>query len=231
MKYFTIVIVMLLSIFTSHAQTYELGGLVGGSKYIGDVGSTQAFPPTDLAFGGVFKWNRSPRHSFRLNALIMGISGDDSNAKESRRVERGYDFKNTLTEFSLGLEYTFWEFDLHTGKPQNTPYLFLGVGYFGHKSLYLNPENSEIEEYDTTWEFAIPMAVGYKFTVATKAVLGIEIGARYTFTDNLDGNNPTGRLEDDFGLKFGNVNNNDWYFYTGVYLTFAFGREPCYCNF
>ena len=33
-------------------------------------------------------------------------------------------------------------------------------------------------------------------TVGTKMVLGFEIGARYTFTDDLDGSNPIKGLED-----------------------------------
>ena len=75
------------------------------------------------------------------------------------------------------------------------------------------------------------MVVGFKTTVGTKLVLGLEIGARYTFTDNLDGSNPTGALADDASLKFGNTNSDDWYVFTGATLTFTFGRKPCYCNF
>ncbi|MEP2335783.1 MAG: DUF6089 family protein, partial [Nonlabens ulvanivorans] len=32
-------------------------------------------------------------------------------------------------------------------------------------------------------------------------------------------------------VRFGNINNNDWYVFSGVTLTYAFGRKPCYCNF
>ncbi|MEO9560182.1 MAG: DUF6089 family protein, partial [Nonlabens ulvanivorans] len=48
-----------------------------------------------------------------------------------------------------------------------------------------------------------------------------------TFTDNLDGSNN----EDFENVRFGNINNNDWYVFSGVTLTYAFGRKPCYCNF
>jgi hypothetical protein len=75
------------------------------------------------------------------------------------------------------------------------------------------------------------MVIGYKATLSTKLIAAIEIGARYTFTDDIDGSNPIQNLEDRTDLKFGNQNNNDWYVFTGITFSFTFGREPCYCNF
>ena len=75
------------------------------------------------------------------------------------------------------------------------------------------------------------MVFGLKWSIATKFVLGLEVGARYTFTDNLDGSTPE---EFDGGENlpsFGNPNTNDWYMFTGITLTYTFGRKPCYCNF
>jgi len=221
---------LIFSIYSGKSQTYELGGIIGGSNYTGDVGSSNYIAPTDLAVGAIFRWNRSPRHSFRLGAMLAGIRGDDTNSNERRRQERGYSFTNIVRELSLGMEYTFWEFDLHSGKDQSTPYLYTGLVFFGYNALALD-NNQNLSEYGNASNFAIPMAVGYKMNISTKMIIGLELGARYTFTDNLDGSNPTGNLEGDTSLKFGHLNNNDWYFYSGITLTFAFGREPCYCNF
>jgi len=55
--------------FNSQAQTYEVGLYAGGSNFIGDVGSTSYIAPNSPAIGGIFKWNRSKRHSFRFTAL------------------------------------------------------------------------------------------------------------------------------------------------------------------
>ncbi|MFL2601129.1 MAG: DUF6089 family protein, partial [Flavobacteriaceae bacterium] len=30
--------------------------------------------------------------------------------------------------------------------------------------------------------------------------------------------------------KFGNINNNDWYIFTGLTISFTFGDLPCYCK-
>lgn len=230
MRYFTALLFILTATFLGRSQTYEIGGMIGGANYIGDVGKTNYISPNTVVVGGIFKWTRSARHSFRATLLFAPIEGDDSKSDEARRQERGYSFDNSIKELSVGLEYTFWEFNMYNGQPQATPYLYTGLTYFTYNALYKTTSNA-IEKYDNAGALAIPMVVGFKATVGTSMVLGIEIGARYAFTDDLDGSNPVKDLENDESLKFGNVNSNDWYVFTGITLTYTFGRRPCYCNF
>ena len=230
MKYFASVILLLTTALMASAQTYEIGGMIGGSNYIGDVGRTNYIYPNNMALGGIFKWNRSPRHSFRASFLFAKIDGDDAKSDSYRREQRGYSFENTIKELSIGLEYTFWEFDVHSQESISTPYLYTGLTAFGYSALYKNDIN-EIKKFDDGISLAIPMVVGYKASVGHFAMVGFEVGARYTFTDNLDGSNPGKEKKEDASLKFGNINSNDWYVFTGLTVTFAFGRKPCYCNF
>jgi len=229
MRYLLALVICVFGFLGSHSQTYEVGGFLGGANYIGDVGKTNYINPKDIAFGGIFKWNRSPRHSFRASLIYAEISADDLDSSEERRQQRGYSFENNLLELSVGIEYTFWEFNLHTGLPQTAPYLYTGLTIFGYDSLFRR--RTEIVSFDRQTGIAIPMVVGLKTTLGTRFVLAGEIGARYTFTDNLDGSNPTGTLENEPGLEFGNINSTDWYVFTGITLTVEFGRKPCYCNF
>jgi len=230
MRYFVFAITLVITALTGRSQTYEIGGFLGGANYIGEIGNTTYINPNTLAVGGIVKWNRSNRHSFRGSIIIAGIKSDDANSSESRRQQRGLRFQNTITEASLGIEYSFWEFSLHKERSQRAPYLYTGITYFTYNALQKG-RNNTIVKFDNAGTFAIPMVVGYKFSLGTKTVLGLEIGARYTFTDNLDGSNPQGDLENIEQLRFGNINNDDWYVFTGVTFTFAFGRKPCYCNF
>ncbi|AFL80343.1 hypothetical protein Aeqsu_0840 [Aequorivita sublithincola DSM 14238] len=229
MKYFATVFLILSTVFIAQSQTYEIGGMIGGANYIGDVGKTNYINPNSLALGGIFKWNRSTRHSFRGSFMVAKIKGDDSQSSNSRRNQRGYSFENTVKELSIGIEYTFWDFNVHAQKSISTPYLYTGLTGFTYTALHRRGEN--IVEYDNASSIAIPMIVGFKANISQNAMFGFEIGARYTFTDDLDGSNPVKGLKDDQGAKFGNINNDDWYVFTGVTLTFAFGRKPCYCNF
>jgi len=231
MKYFTAILFLLATAFSTYSQTYEIGGLLGGTNYIGDVGKTNYLSPNDMAIGAIFKWNRSARHSFRGSLMVASINGDDNDSDETRRNQRGYNFSNTIMELSVGIEYTFWEFSMYTGQPASAPYLYTGLTYFGYNALVKQPNTNVIDDYDKAGAVAIPMVVGYKTTIGTRLVLGFEIGARYTLTDDLDGSNPVGSLDGEDSLKFGNTNSNDWYVFTGATLTFTFGRRPCYCNF
>jgi len=43
----------------------------------------------------------------------------------------------------------------------------------------------------------------------------------------LDGSNPTNKSISQ--LKFGNLNSNDWYMFTGFTITYTFGNKPCFC--
>jgi hypothetical protein len=53
-----ILLVFFLSIpFIVTAQTYEVGIFAGGANTIGDVGRTNYILPSNVAFGGIFKWN------------------------------------------------------------------------------------------------------------------------------------------------------------------------------
>ncbi|MBW2962415.1 DUF6089 family protein [Mesonia aestuariivivens] len=230
MRYLTAVIIMVLLNNTLEAQTYEIGVMFGGINYIGDVGKTNYISPNKLAIGGIAKWNRSDRHSFRASLLYTQLSANDADSDEARRKQRGYSFDNSMIEGSLGLEFTFKEWNLHTFKKQFTPYLYTGITGFLAHDMGLN-SNGEISTQKRKLDFAIPMVFGAKYTLTTDLILAAEIGARYTFTDNLDGSNPE-EFDDGKNLtSFGNPNTNDWYMFTGITLTYTFGRKPCYCNF
>jgi hypothetical protein len=230
MRFYTFLFFFIFIPVVMSSQTFEIGGFLGAANYIGDVGKTTFIAPKTSVFGGIFKWNRSPRHSFRGTILFGKIEGDDNQSKDPRRKERGYKFENSLNEVTVGLEYTFWEFSMYSGQAAQTPYLFTGLSYLGYNSL-IKKNNDLIIKDSNASTLAIPMIVGYKTTLGQNFVLAAEIGARYTFTDNLDGSNPKKASENQDDVSFGNINNNDWYVFTGITLTFTFGRKPCYCNF
>ncbi|AYN06347.1 MULTISPECIES: DUF6089 family protein [unclassified Flavobacterium] len=214
--------------FTSmNAQIHEVGVFLGGSNYIGDVGSTTYISPDKPAFGLLYRWNKSPRHAYRFSYTQSTITANDLDSKEGGRKLRGYRFDNTIRELSAGLEFNFFDFNLHESKRKVTPYVFSGLSYFRYDSLYI--QSGETEKEKKTGSIAIPMIVGVKTNLTTNFVLGLEVGARYTFTDNLDGSNPDN--DNLKSLRFGDLNNNDWYVFSGITLTYTFGNKPCYCPY
>ena len=208
------------------AQIHEIGVFLGGSNYIGDVGKTDYISPDKLAIGILYKWNKSPRHSYRFSYTQSTITGNDLDSEVPARRERGYSFENNIKEFSAGLEFNFFDFNLHEVlKRKMTPYVYSGLSYFAYEELYVL--NGETKEDYREGAIAIPMIVGIKGNILENFVLGFEVGTRYTFTDNLDGSLP--KNENLAPLKFGNLNSKDWYVFTGFTLTYTFGEKPCYC--
>lgn len=209
----------------SNAQINELGVFLGGINYIGDVGPTNYISPNEPAFGIIYKWNRSPRHAYRFSYYQGNIASKDIDSEVPSRELRGNSFKNNIKEFSAGLEFNFLEFDLHSNEKTTTPYVFTGINYFIYNEIFILNNKSHLDYRHST--FAIPMIVGLKTRLINNLIIGIEVGARYTFTDNLDGSNPINEnLET---LKFGNLNSKDWYVFSGFTLTYTFGKNPCFC--
>ena len=212
----------------SFSQIYEVGGFFGGSNFIGDVGSTKFINPNSYAFGGVLKWNRSPRHSFRASLMLTKLSANDNDSNDPKRIDRGYYFNTPIVEASLGIEFTFFDFDLHSGTPQSTPYIYTGISMANHPNFFFN-SNTLIDEKTKSNAYGIPIALGFKTTLIDQIVIAVEFGARYTFSDEIDGSKPDS--EENQIARFGNFNNNDWYMFSGLTITYTFGRKPCYCDF
>ncbi|WP_420321644.1 DUF6089 family protein [Flagellimonas sp.] len=216
--------IILCCAFNASAQTYEIGLFAGGANTIGDVGRTNFILPSGPAFGGVFKWNKSKRYAWRASVLYGTFTADDLKSSKSSRRQRQYIIDNSVLEFSAGLEFNFVEYNLHKLGPAFTPYLYTGFTYFRYDFNYFDAlQVQDINQKDGS--FAIPMTVGAKYRLNEFLILGAEIGARYTFTDNLDGSNPEGSNFEQF--RFGNILSDDWYVFSGITLTYTFGRKPC----
>ena len=229
MRYFILILIGLLLSKNADAQICEVGVFFGGSNFIGDVGSTNYISPNQPAMGGIVKWNRSARHSFRASVIYTNLEGLDSKSNDPRRIQRDYSFETGVLEISAGMEFTFMEFDLHTPEMKGTPYIYSGITVANHDNYYFSSTGEYTSENTKSWAFGIPMALGYKAKMNSQLVLAAEIGARYTFSDELDGSVPDSVERE--SLSFGNTNSNDWYVFSGITLTYTFGRRPCYCNF
>jgi hypothetical protein len=223
-KTFSLFICLFFAI-AMHSQIHEVGVFLGGSNYIGEIGPTTYIAPNEPAIGILYKWNKSPRHSYRFSYTQSKITSTDLDSKEPSRSQRGYHFENNIKEVSLGLEFNFFDFNLHELDRQFTPYVHSGISYTQYNGLFF--VDGETRSDADHGAIAIPMTLGVKTNLNGRFILALEVGARYTFADDIDGSNPTNKnLEQ---LKFGNINNNDWYVFSGLTLTYTFGEKPCYC--
>jgi len=225
-KKFFVVLCCLIVGNSVFGQINEIGIFAGGSNFVGDVGKENYIDPNSVALGLVYKWNKSTRHAWRFSVMHSTLQIDDANAESLARQQRNYALENKITEISAGLEFNFFEFNLHDLGFKITPYVHTGLNYFWYDSMYFASGVAE-KDGEKARSFSIPMTLGIKFNLSQSWILGLESSVRYTFADDIDGSHPKNdRYEN---LSFGNLNSNDWYVFTGFTLTYTFGRNPCYC--
>ncbi len=229
-------LITLFFLLTNHlmgfSQIHEMGMFLGGSNTISDLGSTHFIYANSPAFGLIYKWNLTTRYALRASFITSKLKSSDYYANDLSRFNRFFEVDNKVFEFSAGMEVNFFNFDLHNQDREFSPYFFTGINYFQYQLFTIRNGLSSIDvnKYDSALEFSIPAIVGIKFSVNNSLVLSFETGIRYSLTDNIDGSNPIGQFENDIQLKHGELYNNDWYVFTGIALSYTFGRQPCYCK-
>ena len=111
-----------------------------------------------------------------------------------------------------------------------TPYIHTGIIFFRHNALHYPNGLDVAKKYAEKSTFAVPITLGYKIKPLRSFIIGFEISAKQTFSDNLDGSYPQ---YDDMNLNsqkaFGSDLSKDWYVFSGITFTYIFGFEPCYC--
>lgn len=210
---------------TAHAQVFEAGVFVGGSNGISDVGSNLYVNPNSEAYGIIFKWNKSLRYAWRISASQTQLIMDDSKSSIVSRENRAYRFDGQLRDITAGLEVNFNSFELHRFNSSWTPYIATGLSYYQYQDSYFNTVSQQFKSLGTKDKFALPIIIGLKIKATKFIVLAIESGIRYSFNDNLDGSHPI-----DLGLTpyvFGNTSSKDWYVFSGMTITYTFGKKPC----
>lgn len=215
-------IAMLLTTVANSAQIHEAGIFVGGSNYIGDIGPTNYILPSNFAGGIIYKYNLNPRIALRGTFTYAQITSDDTDSDNEARNLRDLNFTNDIKEFAVGVEFSYFEYNSSSDSKTYTPYLLLEFAAYNYKTAVTETSPNQYT-YENKTSYSIPFGVGYKTRIAESFALSLEIGARYTFKDDLDFNH-----NEIPSLQFGNPNNNDWYVFSGIHLTYTFGRPACY---
>ena len=139
---------------------------------------------------------------------------------------RGYRQANTkggVLEASAVVEYNFMDYHFRTDKVHFTPYLFAGIAgfYASTTTVTNNPAlESTFNRDESMIGIAIPAGAGIKYALSQHINLGLEVGVRKTFTDELD------HLSEQDPLLV-NPNDQDWYYYSGISLSYTFFKIRC----
>ena len=227
------------------SQDNEIGLFFGGTNYIGDVGPTTYVNPFlvknsvdngkssfTTAIGILYRKNFSNRFGLRLGLNIADIESSDLwNGSKNYRIERGKSFKNNLQEFHVGIDFNFMEFETSSNDFEFTPYIHTGLSLIRYDALHYPLGINEAQSYGRDNDLAFPITVGLKLKPLKYFVLGLEISAKHSFTENLDGSYPKFEDSNLYSQKpFGSNLSQDWYVYSGITLTYLFGSYECDCT-
>lgn len=179
----------------------ELGVMVGGSYYIGDLNQLAHFRNTHLAIGAVYRYNVNPRLSIRANLTYGLVGGSDSRSKTASLVQRNLNFSSTIFELGAGVEFNYFPFQLGHDRYKGTAYILAEIGVF-QMNPKTNYEGQQVElrtlgtegqgtsqnskGYYSLTQLCIPLGVGVKLSLGKVVGLNFEFGIRKTFTDYLD---------------------------------------------
>jgi hypothetical protein len=192
------------SVFGQRATTLsrsELGFMVGGTYYLGDLNQFKQFNNTQLAGGLLYRFNINSRISLRGNILYGNVKADDSQSSIALLKNRNLNFSSSIFEVAGGLEFNYFPFEIGHKKYKGTAYILTEIGVFrmnpmtkydGDK-VALQPLGTEGQgtslsskgNYNLT-QLCVPIGVGGRITLGKWMTLNLEIGLRKTFTDYLD---------------------------------------------
>ncbi len=186
--------------YSAKAQYEEFGFQAGITRYKGEL-SEHLFKPEEVhPYAGAFfrhNWNR--HWSWKLELNIGKISGSDVHASGGFEKDRNLSFQSSILELSPQIEFNFFPYETGNLEYPFTPYIFAGIAVFHfNPKAELNNELYELQPLGTEGQgsngsskyrriqVAIPIGGGLKFAIGGNVGIGIEVGARRTYTDYLD---------------------------------------------
>ncbi|MBU2019419.1 MAG: hypothetical protein KJ941_07230, partial [Bacteroidetes bacterium] len=214
----------------------------------------------------LYRFNIHSRLALRANIVAGSFTATDENSRFEVIKNRNLSVETSVYEAAGGLEFNYWPYQIGHKKYKATAYFLVEMGmfYFNPKTEY-NGEMIELQPLGTEGQgttlndknrysrltFAMPVGLGFRFSLGKRFCLNLEYGIRKTFTDYLDDVgqnyyvNPTElaqqngpisgalsnrSLDQSRNGRRGNSTTKDWYAFAGFMLTFKMGN-PNKCFF
>ncbi|MFZ5940431.1 MAG: DUF6089 family protein [Bacteroidota bacterium] len=192
----------------------DIGIYSGISSYMGDINPSRPFYRPALGIGAIYRYNLSDRLSFRGQAIYHSLSGSDLDFINSFQQNRGAEFAASFVDLAVNFEFNWWPYKTAFRKTKYSPYVLAGLGY-GLQVSSVPGSRSHL---------TIPFGFGVKANLGKRLSGGLEWMGHKAFSDMVDGLTNTGS-----DRVFSVVGNNDWYMFTGVFITYKIFeyRDDC----
>ncbi|WP_046244874.1 type IX secretion system protein PorG [Hymenobacter terrenus] len=214
---------------SSAQNTSEVGIGIGATNYRGEISPNYQLQNNRPAFTAFYRKDVSVPITLRGGVTVGFLRAADDNVKGVNggvpplQSYRQTNTKGSLLEASAVVEYNFMDYHYRTDKLHFTPYLFIGVaGFYANTKTVTNNSalSGSFNREGSMLGIAIPAGVGFKYALSEHINLGLEVGVRKAFTDKLD------HLMDQDPLLV-NPNDQDWYYYSGISLSYTFFKIRC----
>ncbi|TDQ07381.1 type IX secretion system protein PorG [Pedobacter metabolipauper] len=201
-------------------QTVEIGLTGGGAGYLGDLNQNNPLKISGMSAGGYVKLNLDAYWSVGLHYNYGSIKADDQESSNEHFRNRALNFKTSLNEVSMQVDFNFLEYFTIDRPKKFTPYLFAGVGavFFNPVGTYRDPGTSRNTDYKLrfyqtegqsqlykNYALAIPYGAGIKLRLSDNMQFLSQIGYRTANTDYLD--DVSGRYPDPVNVNWPNDGN------------------------
>ncbi|MBF9221884.1 type IX secretion system protein PorG [Hymenobacter ruricola] len=213
---------------SANAQnTSELGIGLGATNYRGEISPDYQLQNNRPAFTVFYRKDVSVPVTLRGGFTAGFLRADDGNVTGTNGgvppllAYRQANTKGSILEASAVVEYNFMDYHYRNDKIHFTPYLFAGVAaFYASTSTVSNSLGGDFNQDGSMLGFSIPAGVGFKYALSQHINLGLEVGVRKAFTDELD------HLSKQDPLLV-NSHDQDWYYYSGLSLSYTFYKIPC----
>ena len=221
------VLLLLLSVCGISAQeleyNMELGGMIGGSFYMGDANNTTPFKDMAMMGGVLARYNINPRMALKGDLAMGRIKGTTEGLDNKFPNGAHSIFSRSVFELGAQFEYNFFAYGTgagYKGSRRLAPYILGGLGL----TYAPKPANHVIA-------MNIPLGVGVKYKAAERLNVGAEWTMRFTTSDRLDVSSNSGlSLDDPYGIKGKGLKNKDCYSWLMVYVSYDMFPKYRKCN-
>lgn len=201
----------------------ELGGMLGGSFYMGDANYTTPFKNTNFAGAIIARYIFNPHMVIKGNLAMGKISGNTADFKNVYPDHHQTSFKRNIFDLGAQYEYNFWGYGIgnsYQGNKRITPYILGGFGFTFAPSKAKN-----------VFTINFPIGIGVKYKVAPRVNLGCEFTMRFSLSDGLDVTNKEGlQLNNPYGIKGKGFKNKDSYAFATFFVTYDLFPKYRKCN-
>jgi outer membrane protein W len=213
---------------SANAQnTSEFGIGLGATNYRGEISPDYQLQNNRPAVTVFYRKDVSVPITLRGGVTAGFLRAADDNVNEANSgtppllAYRQANTKGSVLEASAVVEYNFMDYHYRTDKTHFTPYLFAGLAaFYANTSTVSNSLGGDFNQEGAMLGFAIPAGAGFKYALSEHINLGLEVGVRKAFTDQLD------HLSEQDPLLV-NIHDQDWYYYSGLSLSYTFYKIPC----